>query len=308
MNEPQLKVTIFPRRTFLKLTAAGAAALGLRKPAWAQDLLAAPRKPAVVWLEAQDCAGCTESVLSCLYPDLRDVILDLVCFRYHETIMAGSGLVAESALEAAIAEGGYILVLEGSVPAQDGRYLQVGGAALEQRIVEAARPAAAVIALGACAAFGGIPRAGVTKGTGLQDVLAKYGVVKPLVNLPGCPTHPSWFFDTVMFYLNTGSLPALDAYKRPTQHFAALVHDRCPRWRNYKARRFLTDWNNPQQKGYCLLLKGCKGPVTHADCPSLQWNDGANWCIANNAPCAGCTEPAFYDKLSPLYRQTIASR
>jgi hydrogenase small subunit len=46
---------------------------------------------------------------------------------------------------------------------------------------------------------------------------------------------------------------------------------------------------------------GCKGPWTYADCGSILWNEGANWCIGNNAPCAGCTQPEFYEGFSPLF-------
>ncbi len=296
-----MKSAIFTRRQFLKLSFGAAASLGISQLPLAEKLLAdTPAKPAVVWMEAQDCTGCTESVLSCLVPDLRDVLLDVVAFRYHETLMAGTGYKAESALDAAIAEGGYVLVVEGSVPAADSRYLQVAGHSVESKLVEAANQAAVILAVGSCASYGGIPRAGVTDGQGVEFFLNKHSISKTLINIPGCPTHPTWFFDTVLDYLGGLSIP-LDAHKRPLKHFATRVHDNCPRKGNNKQNNFLEDWNDPAQKDLCLRRKGCKGSKTYADCPSLQWNDGANWCIKNNAPCAGCTEPKFYHQLGSLY-------
>ncbi len=293
------------RRDFLRMAAAGMASLPLGKLGWARATQTEASKPAVVWLEAQDCAGCSESVLSCLEPDLRRVILDDLCIRYHETIMAGSGHVAESALDAALAQGGFVLVVEGSLPAADQRYLTVAGRPLETTFERAARLAEAVVAVGACAAFGGIPRATATAGVDVATLLHKHNVDKPLVNLPGCPVHPTWFFDTVYALLAGGpGAIELDGQKRPLSHYANTVHQSCPRRRYYKNGRYLTDWNDRRENKFCLLLKGCKGMVTHADCPTLRWNEDANCCVDNSAPCAGCTEPEFYDGLSPLYVQT----
>lgn len=313
MEKGKIKAFVITRRDFIKMTMAGAAALGLSPLfKWPKMAEAAGEKPGVVWLEGQDCAGCTESVLACLTPDLRDVIIDVVNIRYHETIMAGSGYVAEFALEEAVKDGGYVLVVEGSFPETDGRYLEVAGKSLEHTAFvdcvdgkSVAGEAAAIISIGACATYGGIPRAGVPDGQGVDFFLNKYSISKPLINLPGCPVHPMWFFDTVLYYINTGGgVPALDSEKRPYQHFANTVHDMCPRRRFYKRGKYVTDWNSRKASSWCLLLKGCKGPWTHADCGSILWNEGANWCIGNNAPCAGCTEPAFYEDFSPLFKET----
>jgi len=296
-----MKSYVFTRRQFMKMTMGATAALGISQLRWPKMLMAdVTKNPGVVWLEGQDCAGCTESVLSCLTPDLRDIILDVVTIRYHETIMAGTGEVAEYALVKAIQEGGYVLVLEGSIPAADPRYLMVSGESVESTFIAAARNAAAIIAVGACATYGGIPKPTISNGQGAEYFLNKYGISKPLINLPGCPVNPIWFYDTVVAYL-TGGVPALDANRRPLAHFGQLIHDNCPRRPHYDKAEFLSDWNNPVQKDWCLFLKGCKGSETYSDCPSLKWNEGVNWCIGNGAPCAGCTEPKFYENFSPLF-------
>ena len=300
------------RRNFMKFCIGSATVLGISTLARAEPLtegVPSPlldemnlpdTKPGVVWLEAQDCAGCTESVLSCLTPDIGEFVLDDVAIRYHETIMAGTGEKSEEALYGAIDQGGYVLVLEGSIPVTDTNYLTVGGVPVEETFRQAAGNAAIILAIGACAAYGGIPKAGLTKGEGARYFLDKYGITTPLINLPGCPVHPLWFYDTVYAYLNNTQI-ALDSDARPLNHYAWTIHDNCKRRQHYNAGRFLLDWNDPTQKQFCLLKKGCRGPRTHADCPVIKWNEGANTCIDNNAPCAGCTEPFFYHEDSGLY-------
>lgn len=294
-----MKARVISRRDFLRLTSSAAAALGLSQLVTAQHFFAdSSKKPCVIWLEGQDCTGCTESVLASLSPDIRDFLLQTVCINYHETIMAGTGAVAENALDAAIEAGNYILIVEGTIPSADSRYLYIAGKPFEETFAEAARNASIILALGSCSSFGGIPKAGQTVGESVKYYLTKYNITKSYINLPGCPVHPVWFFDTVIAYLNGTSI-SLDKYNRPRSHYSKLVHSECPRIKS----KFLTDWNDPAQQNYCLLKKGCKGETTYASCPTLKWNDGVNWCVGNNAPCAGCTEPEFYSGLSPLYKQ-----
>ncbi|MBO8129611.1 MAG: hydrogenase small subunit [Peptococcaceae bacterium] len=301
-----LKTSVISRRDFIKMVAAAAAALGMAELIPPKIAAEAAGKPAVVWLHGQECTGCTESVLAILpgsgsdQPDIRDFLLDTISMRYHETIMASAGYVAEDWLEENILEGGYLLVVEGSIPTVDDRYLYVAGKPLRLTLQDAAASSAAIIAIGACAAYGGIPAASPSQGKGIEDFISG----KPLCNLPGCPLRPEWFFGTVNYYLKHGIFPALDVYKRPKSYFGTTVHDHCPRRNNYDNGLFLTDWNDPSQAGYCLLYKGCKGMETYSDCPSRLWNDGINWCIGSNAPCAGCTEPKFYAGFSPLYKNT----
>ncbi len=282
-----MKTRVINRRQFIKMTSGAVAAFGLSNLVLSKDFLfsrADASKPVVVWIEGQDCTGCTESVLSSLYPQAVDILLDTINLQYHETIMSGTGEVAETALQAAINEGGYILVLEGSIPAADKRYLKVAGKPVEDTFIEAAENASAIVAVGACATWGGIPRAGVTDGQGAEYYLEKYGLNKTLINIPGCPLHPVWFIETIVSYLN-GENISLDSYKRPLKYFRRRVHATCP--------------NKGSSK--CLQNIGCKGKYTYSNCPSQKWNDGVNWCIGSKAPCAGCTEPDFYNKFSPLY-------
>jgi len=289
------------RRDFLKFCAGAAAAFGLSDLFTAEmiagALAAAAKKPPLIWLEGQDCAGCTISLISVENPSPASLILDKLSVRYHETIMAASGHIAEKAREETIKEGGYVLVVEGSIPSADDRFCMVGGHSFRKIVEETAERAAAIIGVGACTAFGGIPRGTPTKGIPLSTVLPG----KAIINLPTCPVHMDHLMGTIVYFLVTHKAPPLDKLSRPLMYYGMLVHDNCRRRGHFDEDEYLTDWNDPKQRDWCLLEKGCKGPETYSDCPIRRWNNGINFCIDAGAPCQGCSEPGFYDEHSPLY-------
>jgi len=159
--------------------------------------------------------------------------------------------------------------------------------------------AKAVLCIGTCASFGGIP-SGNPNPTGVMSVGQLTG--RSTINIPGCPTHPDWIV-WVIAQLLAGIMPVLDAQGRPADLLAGggkKVHDRCPRKGTKEAKSFGLD-------GLCLKELGCKGPRTYADCPEREWNNGTNWCIGANAICLGCTEKGFPDSFSPLYKSPADS-
>jgi len=289
------------RRDFLKYCAGAAAALGLSDLFTAEKIAraleTAAKKPPLIWLEGQDCAGCTISLISVENPSPASLILDKISVRYHETIMAASGTLAEKAREETTREGGYVLVVEGAIPQADDRYCMVGGHSFREIVKETAENAAAIIGVGACAAYGGIPRGTPTQGMPLSKVLPGQSII----NLPTCPVHMDHLMGTIIYFLVTQKAPPLDKLGRPLMYYGMTVHDNCRRRGHFDEDRFLTDWNDPEQRDWCLLMKGCKGPETHSDCPIRRWNNGINFCIDAGAPCQGCSEPEFYEEQSPLY-------
>jgi hydrogenase small subunit len=289
------------RRDFLKYCAATAAVLGLSELEFttrvAQAIEAASKKPPLIWLEGQDCAGCTISFTGILNPPASSIILDKISLRYHETVMAASGHLAEKVYHDTVKQGGYVLIVEGSVPSTDDRFCMIGGRPFKKILEEAAQKAAAIIAVGACAAYGGIPAATPTKGMGLNKALPG----KKVINLPTCPVHADHLAGTVLYFLTTGKVPELDKIGRPVSYFGQPIHDNCRRRAHFDFGRFLKDWNDPKQKDWCLFEKGCKGPITNSDCPVRRWNDGINFCIDCGSPCQGCAEPGFYAEMTPLY-------
>src|SRR6478736_3989029 len=157
------------RRSFLQLCSkimvvapVGLALTHKTTAAQVAKLVGKARRPSVIWLHFQDCTGCTETLLRTSAPDVAHLILDVISLDYHETLMAASGAQAEAALQSAIEAnaGKFVLVVEGSVPAKDdGVYMELGGKPAIQVLKEVSSKAAAVIAIGSCASWGGVPSA-----------------------------------------------------------------------------------------------------------------------------------------------------
>jgi len=182
-------------------------------------------------------------------------------------------------------------VVEGSIPARDdGIYMQLGGKPAIQVVKEVAAQAAAVIAIGSCASWGGVPSAdpNPTGAVGVDSVISG----KPIVNLPGCPPNPYNLLAVVLEYVTMGRLPELDQYCRPKFAYDRVIHENCPRRAHFDAGRFAAAFGDEgHRKGYCLYKLGCKGPVTHAACATRHFNEIPGvWPIGVGAPCMGCTE------------------
>lgn len=153
------------RRSFLKLCAALAATMGLSANASAEIAASVSRKdcPPVIWISAQECTGCTESLLQATHPTIENLILDMISLEYHEVLSAAFGHQAEANKHNAIEKykGKYVLVVDGSVPLKDdGIYCMIAGEPIADHIRRAAEGAAAIIAIGSCAAWGGVAAAG----------------------------------------------------------------------------------------------------------------------------------------------------
>ena len=150
------------RRKFMQYSATITAMLAL-PPALATQVasaLTAVDKPQLVWLNFQDCAGNSEALLRARDPDVATIILDLLSVDYMEVIMTASGHQAEAAKEAVLAKGGHIVVVEGSIPLnEDGIYCTIAGKTAIQILDEATKNCAAVLAIGTCATYGGLPAA-----------------------------------------------------------------------------------------------------------------------------------------------------
>jgi hydrogenase small subunit len=251
------------------------------------------KRPSVIWLHFQDCTGCSETLLRTSKPDVADLILNVISLDYHETLMAASGYQAEAALKQAVADnlGKFILVVEGSIPTKDnGQYMKLAGRPAIDVLKEIGPKAAAVVAMGSCAAWGGVPSAdpNPTGAQGVDSILTE----KPVVNLPGCPTNPYNLLAVVLEYATMNRLPALDQYNRPKFAYDRLIHEHCPRRAHFDAGRYVKEFGDDgHREGWCLYKMGCKGPVTHAACSTRHFNEVPDvWPIGIGAPCVGCTE------------------
>ena len=285
------------RREFLRYCTGVALTLGLEPVAGiriAEAAASAAHRPSVIWLHGQECTGPSESLLRAEHPRLERLILDMISLDYHETLAAAAGRQAEAAKHAAMEanRGKYLLVVEGSVPTRDGGvYCKIANKPILQHVQEAAEHALAIIAFGSCASWGGVQSAAPnpTGAKGIKDVLPG----KNVVSIPGCPPNPYHFLATVLHFLAFGRWPALDSENRPKFAYGRLIHENCERRPHFDAGRFALEFGDEgHRKGWCLYKLGCKGPMTYANCPSVQFNDvgGGTWPIGIGHPCFGCVE------------------
>jgi hydrogenase small subunit len=268
-----------------------------------------------IWIAGAACSGCSVSLLNAINPSIQNVLVDPVLpgkhvsLKFHATVMAGQGEAVVKVMKDTSTKKpkGYLLIVDGSIPTgEDGLYCRIGELdgrelTMMEMTAELARDALAVLAVGTCAAFGGIP-SGAPNPTGakaVSDFFKEQGIKTPLINVSGCPPHPDWMLGTIADVLLNGlpSPDALDEKLRPKAFFGKLIHDNCPRRAYFDAGQFA---RSPSEQG-CLYEIGCKGPYTFADCPTRQWNNGVNWCIGSGAQCIGCVEPDFHDKLAPMF-------
>ena len=261
------------------------------------------QRPSVIWLSFQECTGCTESLSRSHSPTLEGLIFNFISLDYHHTLQAAAGSAAEAAREQALRQfyGKYVLVVDGSIPLnQDGAACTIAGKSSLNILQECAAGAAAVIAVGTCAAFGGIPKA-MPNPTGAVSVmtLMEKGAVarRPLINLPGCPPIPVVISGVFAHYLTFGHFPQTDAQGRPRVFYDQTIHDRCSRLHYFQAQQFAQSFDDAgARQGWCLYQLGCKGPVTHNVCATVKWNAGTSFPIEAGHPCLGCTEPDFWDR------------
>ena len=295
------------RRQFLLYCGEIGAVLGVGSMAGPKILeaLVQQKRPSVIWLQLQECTGCVESVLRTESPTIGDLVLDTISLDYQHTLMAAAGDAAEAALHAAMEEnhGDYILVVTGSVPlAEGGIYTTIAGRTADTILREAGRGAAAVLAVGACAHYGSVQAAkpNPTGAVGVDEIITD----KPVVNIAGCPPIADTVTATVVHYLTYGRLPQLDGEGRPLFAYGARIHDQCPKRANFDAGQFVETFDDEAaRKGWCLYSVGCKGPATFSPCPIFLWNSGTSWPIGAGHPCIGCTEPYFWDTMTPFYER-----
>ena len=286
------------RRSFLKFCAATASMMALPPsmiPTIANALEKA-RRPSVIWLSFQECTGCTESLTRAHTATVESLIFDSISLDYHHTLQAASGHAAEAAREEAMKEndGQYLLVVDGSIPLDNPGYSTIAGISNYDMLMDTAKGAAAIISVGSCAAFGGIPHAkpNPTGAVSVGDIIKD----KPIINVPGCPPIPVVITGVLTHFLTFGTIPDLDNLGRPKTFYGQSIHDRCYRRPFYDKGLFAETFDDEGAKaGWCLYKLGCKGPTTYNACATAKWNDGTSFPIEAGHPCIGCSEPNFWD-------------
>lgn len=132
----------------------------------------------------------------------------------------------------------FVLAVEGSVVTgrpvggtEDGQFCEVGPmvpGSTDETMLNAfltyARQAVAVLAIGTCASFGGVPKLGKTGAKGCAQVLKEHGIKTPVINVPGCPAHPDWIVGTIVAFLAKGlDGITLDRNLRPLDFYGGYV-------------------------------------------------------------------------------------
>lgn len=266
----------------------------------------------LVWLQSGGCGGCSMSLLSAESPDLLTTLrasgIDLL---WHPSLSESCGTDLLHLLEDIIHGNKRldILCLEGSViqgPNGTGNFHRLAGTGRPMRdwIYDLAQVARHVVAVGNCAAYGGITAAGnnPSEACGLQyeetrrgGLLGEKFVDKeglPVINIAGCPTHPNWVTD-VLNQLGTEqmSFDQLDEYERPRNYTDHLVHHGCPRNEYYE---YKASAEKPSDLGCMMEHMGCLGTQARADCNTRLWN-GSGSCLRGGYPCINCTAPDFHE-------------
>jgi len=292
----------------------------------------------VAWVAGQACTGCTVSFAnSVYYGTIQDLLLynddaHALDLNYIETLMAGSGTQATGYSD--ITQNPFILAIEGAIPtAASGAFCEIGnlpGGPTMQGVVTTLAGhtnCVAVLGIGTCASFGGIPAA-AGQVTGAMGALSHLGSSfrKKVVNIPGCPPNPNWIVGTIAFilanYNGKVNLPNVDNLRRPTTYYDQRICNNCDRFiankdtfvgsagttakMNVSIPGQIGDPTMNKPSGYCLKMVGCKGSRTKSDCSWRKWHSpsqsvgGVNWCVGAGAPCQGCTQVNWPDRFSPF--------
>jgi hydrogenase small subunit len=301
-------MTKLNRRSFLQLSAKLSALMGLGASAVPQMALAlediATGTTPVLWLQGQSCSGCSVSLLDAEAPTPAKLLTRYISLVFHQTLSAVTGHESLEVINKTVAQGNYLLCVEGTVPAGMPEACTFAEEPYTQLLSRAAQKAKAVVAVGTCASYGGIPAAenNPTGAVSVVSFLKKSNINTPVILIPGCPAHPEWLLGTLAHVIKFG-MPPLDAEGRPKAFFERLVHDQCPRFADYERENFAKKLGDEG----CLFKLGCLGPITKADCNLRLWNGGTNACIRAHAPCIGCAGAQFAAKADfPFYMKNRA--
>ena len=289
------------------------------------------------WFAGMSCDGCSVAVTGATLPSVESLMLGAHpglprVILHHPVINMESGPYYLQPAERAMAgelDAPYVVILEGSIAdevvahAAGGYWSATGeepwGAEGELRAVSStewvarlAPNAAAMIAIGTCATWGGVPSAAgnPTGAMSLMDFLGKdyrsvLGV--PVVNVPGCPPVGDNFTETVAavlyFLQGFGPLPEFDELGRPAWLFGETVHRHCVRGAYYEEGVYAKEFGDPE----CLVEIGCWGPVVNCNITSRGAIKNVGGCMNAGGACIGCTMPGFPDKFTPFYSRPPGS-
>ncbi len=278
----------------------------------------ADEPPKIAFIHAQNCMGCTTSMMYGNDFDFLDLLANIVRLESHPSLSFSQGADYIDNLNQVADQGDYLLVVEGSIPAQPREACYLGDKPLYDVLGGYAAKARMVISSGSCASYGGIPASGgnLTGALSVAAYLDEQKIKTPVLHIPGCPAHPDHLMGSIAYIAATGKAPPLNKdstspikkfppqsveAQLPEEYFGELLHNRCTRYQHFSQDLFVEDF--AKDKNNCLLKKGCRGPITLSDCPVRRWNTRSSVCVESNTPCIGCMHPQW-PFTSDLYLET----
>ncbi len=285
----------------------------------------------VFWLAGMSCDGCSVAVTGATNPSVEELLAGSIpglprVVLHHPvlSVSAGAGFIKSFHAAAQGKLGApYVLVLEGSVPddqaLEEGYYSACGAGGMDpvspgdqpnkvtDWIKSLAPGAAASVAIGTCATWGGIPAAAgnVTGSMSMTDFLGedyRSSLGVPIVNVPGCSPVGDNFTEVVagllLFLQGIGPLPEFDELGRPAWQFKETVHRHCVRAGYYEEGVFAEKPGDQE----CLVDIGCWGPVVQCNITERGAINHMGGCMVAGGSCIGCTMPGFPDKFAPFYK------
>ena len=265
----------------------------------------------LLWLQSGGCGGCSMSLLCADTADFRGLLRQIgVNLLWHPALSLETGRESLDVIDACLSGRTplHALCIEGAVlrgPEGSGRFHMLAGTQepMLQWIERLSGVAQHVVAVGSCAAFGGITAGGMnpTDACGLQYEGDQAGGLLgaawrsaaglPVINIAGCPTHPGWVIETLAALAAQGGVPAsaLDTLGRPRAYTDHLAHHGCSRNEYYE---YKASAGKPSDLGCLMEHMGCKATQAHADCNLRLWN-GEGSCTRAGYACISCTEPGF---------------
>jgi len=271
----------------------------------------------LLWLQGASCGGDTISFLNSEQPSSLAAfeMLDLnVLWHPFLSIEQGTDtldiltdiLSGKTKLD--------ILIVEGAVPNgpdNTGKFFMFHERPFREWLKELGEKADMIMAVGTCAAFGGVVTAhdNINEVSGLQflndqkgglfDISFRTASGLPIVNVPGCPSHPDWIVETMTAMLKGWlTLEDLDDFHRPSVFFNKLAHHGCPKNEFYEFKASATKYS---QQGCLFEFLGCKGTQCESDCNERLWLGRTGSCTRGGFPCIACTSPSFPDKQTPFF-------
>ena len=284
------------------------------------------------WLAGLSCDGCSIAAVGAKNPTVEQLITGTIpglpkVILHHPVLSVTAGdkfMKAYHDAKNGALGAPYVVIQEGSVADETiagefGGYWSAMGTEMTASgmhkpiptahwLRDLAPGAAAVIAVGTCATWGGIPAASgnVTNAMSVMDYLGKDYLSTlglPPVNIPGCAPLGDNITETVasvlMFLAGVGPLPEFDELGRPAWMFQSTVHRGCVRAGNYEEGKFAEEYGEKE----CLVELGCWGPVVQCNMVSRGAIGHNGGCMNTGGICIGCTMPGFPDAFAPFYKK-----